>query len=203
MHPNPIFRKETTAQNLAFAKDRGFGVLSINGPQAPLAAHVPFVLDEDHLELHLVRSNPIARLLKDSMSALLTVSGPDSYISPDWYEMDHDQVPTWNYVAVHLRGDIRALTPKETRGHLERLSDAFESRLPKAPWKVDKMPDATLTKLMRMIVPCKMVISEVEGTWKLNQNKPADARRLAAQEVEQSPIGQNIQALAQLMRTLE
>ena len=44
--------------------------------------------------------------------AVLAVIGPDGYISPDWYgthEQVPDQVPTWNYIAVHLRGILHPL----------------------------------------------------------------------------------------------
>ena len=105
MHPNPIFHTESAERNLAFARARAFGVLAVNGADGPMMAHVPFLIDEDgaQLHLHLVRSNPIARALKAPMQARSAVSGADGYISPDWYGVP-DQVPTWNYVAVHLTG---------------------------------------------------------------------------------------------------
>ena len=63
MHPNPAFRQEPAVANLYFAWQRGFGTLSINADPAPSLARVPFVMDQDGkvAELHLVRSNPIAR----------------------------------------------------------------------------------------------------------------------------------------------
>ena len=63
MHPNPIFRNEDVARSLAFAETTGFGHLVMNGDGAPLAAHIPFHLTNNRqtAELHLVRSNPIAR----------------------------------------------------------------------------------------------------------------------------------------------
>lgn len=70
----------------------------------PFLSHVPFLLSGDGSEarLHLVRSTPITRaLLTAPRAARIAVSGPDGYISPDWYGLA-DQVPTWNYVAVHL-----------------------------------------------------------------------------------------------------
>jgi len=44
MHPNPAFRQSPADANLGFARDRGFGILSVNGQDGPLAAHVPFLL---------------------------------------------------------------------------------------------------------------------------------------------------------------
>ena len=200
---NPIYRKTSEAQNIAFARARGFGILTVNGPDGPLAAHVPFLLSEDGriAEFHLVRSNPVARALP--APALLAVAGPDGYVSPDWYGLGPAQVPTWNYVAVHLRGMAELLDHGEMRGQLDRLSATFEERLPKAPWRVEKMPDEALSRMMRQIVPCRIVVASVDGTWKLNQNKPEAARLMAADAMAGSPLAQEGAALAALMREAE
>ena len=87
---------------------------------------------------------------------------------------------------------------EELRAHLDRLSAAYEERLPKTPWRTEKMPDEALAKMMRAIVPCRMAIESVDGTWKLNQNKPDEARAAAATAIPGS-IGQELQALARLM----
>lgn len=202
MHPNPIYYKATNADNLAFVQSRSFGTLCINAESGPLLAHIPFVLSDDSnsAEFHLVRSNPIARIATEPQPVVLSVTGPDSFISPDWYEID-DQVPTWNYVAVHLRGIIERRPQSDLLRHLDRLSAQFESRLvPKTPWKTDKMNPDTLSKMMRMITPFQINIQEIQSTWKLGQNKPDAARLSAASYVETDGIGQETAALTKLMR---
>jgi transcriptional regulator len=181
MHTNPAFRGTAEAENLAFARARGFGILMVNGPEGPHASHVPFLLapDGQSAELHLTRSNPIVRAGLPA-AALLAVSGPDAYISPDWYGAE-DQVPTWNYVAVHLRGTLEALDEGILRDHVDALSAEHEGRLlPKKPWVSDKMSEGVMPRMMRMILPFRLQIASVEGTWKLNQNKTPEARAGAA-----------------------
>ncbi|MFN3145179.1 MAG: FMN-binding negative transcriptional regulator [Paracoccaceae bacterium] len=202
MHPNPAFRGETPARNLAFARQRGFGVLAVSDDRGPLISHVPFLLNEagTQAHLHLVRSNPIARLLDDPCPAVIAVSGPDGYISPDWYGLP-DQVPTWNYVAVHLRGTLRRLPDEALRPILDAVSDHFEDGLaPKPPWRTAKMDPNAMDRMMRAIVPIRLDIDTVDGTWKLGQNKPEDARLGAAEGVGNGTAGQDTQALARLMR---
>lgn len=202
MHPNPAFRSEGTALNLAFARTRGFGTLCVNGDAGPMLSHVPFWLNDDATggELHLVRSNPIARAVTGPVAAVIAVMGPDGYISPDWYG-DPAQVPTWNYVAVHLRGHLHPADPDDMRRHLDRVSAHFEDRLaPKKPWTVDKMPEEALARMMRGILPFRFTLDSVEGTWKLNQNKTEAARLGAAQAVRASRIGHEVETLSQLMR---
>lgn len=203
MHPNKIYHTATEAENAAWARDRGFGVLAVSGDDgAPMLSHVPFLLSPDATvaDLHLVRSNPIARALDIPRAARIAVSGPDSYISPDWYGIA-DQVPTWNYIAVHLTGELELRPQEELRNLLDRLSGFFEERLaPKPVWTTDKMPGEALDKMMRMIVPCRMRVDGIEGTWKLSQNKPDAARTGAADHVDGYGIGQEIRHLAALMR---
>ncbi|WP_299650997.1 FMN-binding negative transcriptional regulator [uncultured Tateyamaria sp.] len=202
MHPNSIFHTESADRNIAFARERAFGVLAMNGEGGPMMAHVPFLIDEQgaQLDLHLVRSNPIARALKAPMQAKIAVSGADGYISPDWYEVP-DQVPTWNYVAVHITGSLEMLPHDMMRDMLDRQSKHFEDQLvPKTPWKTNKMTPEVLDKMMRQIVPCRMTIEAVDGTWKLNQNKPDEVRLRAADYVDAYGMGQEVRLLAALMR---
>ena len=185
MHPNPAFRRTARDRNLAFARARGFGLFAVSAPDGPLLSHIPFLLDDagQTAELHLIRSNPIVALAKDTVPAVLAVSGPDGYISPDWYGLP-DQVPTWNYVAVHLRGVLEPVSPGDMHAMLDRLSAAFEARLaPKRPWTSAKMSPGTMDRMMRQILPFRLRIATVDGTWKLNQNKPDATRHLAADAV--------------------
>lgn len=204
MHPTKAFRTQTTDQNYAFARARAFGTLCVNAKDGPLISHVPFVLNEDgsELEAHLIRVNPIMELLEEPIDAVIAVTGPDGYISPDWYDVDN-QVPTWNYIAVHLRGKLRRLEQAILPGILDKLSADFESRLaPKPPWTTGKMEPKIYERMQRAIVPIAMTIDDIQGTWKLSQNKPEPARLGAADGVAQTGVGSETEALAELMRTV-
>ncbi len=202
MHPNPSFRKKTGERNIEFAKTRSFGTLAVNADEGPLLSHIPFLLSEDNqtLEFHLVRSNPILRELSKPKEAVISVLGGDSYISPDWYLID-DQVPTWNYIAVHLRGEIKVLPQNTIHNLLDRQSAFMEERLlPKPPWKSEKMDQDIYQKMLRQIVPVKMQIREINGTWKLSQNKTDEVRHLAAKGVVENGIGSQLELLSALMK---
>jgi transcriptional regulator len=199
MHPNPAFRQTSEAGALAIARARGFGVLTVNGPEGPLCAHVPFEVGDGWAGLHLARSNPIARMALPA-AAVMVVCGPDAYVSPDWYGIE-DQVPTWNYVAVHLRGVLEPLPDGELRPHLDRVSAAFEARLaPKRPWLADKMSDGVMERMMRGIRPFRLRLSAAESTVKLNQNKPEAARAGAAAGIAAAQVGLEAAGIARMMR---
>lgn len=197
MHPNPAFREADTEANLRFAAARGFGMLAVNGQDGPICAHVPFLLaaDGSSLDLHLARSNAIIRAGLPA-SAVMAVPGPDGYISPDWYGVA-DQVPTWNYIAVHLRGMLEPLPDTTLRAHVEAMSDRFEAELlPKPVWRTSKMGEGVMDRMMRMILPFRLRITTVDGTWKLGQNKPETARIGAADGLD----ARGAVELARLMR---
>ena len=203
MHPNPAFRQETRKAHLDFVAQTGFGMLcaTVDAQQPPLLAHVPFLLNQDRarVALHLARANPIVKTRIERLPATIAVQGPHGYISPDWYDTD-DQVPTWNYVAVHLRGMLVRLDQSDIRQVVDEVSDHFEGLIPdKPPWSIDKMPADVLEKMLIQIVPYRFDIEAVEGTWKLNQNKPQSARHHAAKRVAVSSLGQDTPTLAALM----
>jgi transcriptional regulator len=204
MHPNPVFHDADTARNLSFARQRAFGILAVNAPDGPHLSHVPFLLRSDAAtaDLHLVRSNPIARMHAGPHSAKIVVSGPDSYVSPDWYGVA-DQVPTWNYIAIHLTGTLERLSQEEIRDTLDRQSAAYETQLaPKLPWTTGKMTPKALENMMRVIVPFRFTLTDVDGTWKLGQNKPEAVRVAAANEMAGHGFGSEIDTLAKMMRDL-
>ena len=121
MRSNRIYRQTEAKRSLEFAFAAGFGQIIVSTDPVPLVAHIPSLQGQksDEIELHLVRSNPIARILQNVQKpARLYVSGPHGYISPDWHGV-RDQIPTWSYVAVHISGTLRMLDHDELPAFLD------------------------------------------------------------------------------------
>lgn len=197
MHPNPQFRWNEHDAIRAFAQNIGFGMLFRTTPDGPRVAHVPFVfLDEDHIGFHVARSNAIVQDL-DGAEALFVVNGPDGYISPDWYGIDN-QVPTWNYCAIELQGDVRKMDRAELTAQADALSSFQECKLaPKPNWSRAKMAEGHFDKMLSGIYGFVMEISEWRGTLKLGQNKPEAVRLAAANGADAA----GFKAIANLMRS--
>ena len=174
MHPNKTFRVDDSAKLLGFLRARGFGTLSAVTDAGLQGASVPFVVDADinRLRFHLSRGNTLVPTLASGADVFLSVMGEDAYISPDWYGVEN-QVPTWNYVTVHVKGHCSALPDDDLPSVLDDLSAEFETRLaPKPPWTRAKMDEAILERMQRSIQPFAISIASMDGTWKLSQNKP-------------------------------
>lgn len=199
MHPNAAFRWDDPDALRMFAREVGFGTLFAATPDGPRVAHVPFVfLDDDRIGLHVARGNGIAKHL-DGAEALFVVNGPEAYISPDWYEMDHNQVPTWNYLAVEMQGPVRRMSQDELIAQVDALSAEQEARLaPKRIWTRDKMDAAIFDKMTTAIIGFELRVTAWRSTAKLGQNKPAEARARVADRLDEQ--GRN--AVAHLMRNL-
>jgi transcriptional regulator len=175
MYTPPMFKTERAA-SLAFAEARGFGTVCAVDGAKPIASLLPFYIDHTddgtpRALFHLARGNPLLQLADGKTSWLLAVSGPDAYVSADWY-VSPDQVPTWLYQAVHLTGPVRRLSDDELAVQIDTLSAKFENWLaPKRPWTSAKMTAGRLEAMKKAIVGLVMTVTEVEGSFKLNQHK--------------------------------
>jgi len=175
MYTPPMFKPDRAA-SLAFAQARGFGTVTAWDGAKPVASSLPFHLGyaddgTPHAAFHVARNNALAKLADGKSRWLIAVLGADAYVSADWYASP-DQVPTWLYQAVHLTGTVRMLSDSELGPHLDALSAKFEGWLePKAPWTVSKVTAGRLDALKKAIVGLVMSVDEVEGSFKLNQQK--------------------------------
>lgn len=198
MHPNPSFRWEDRDAMRAFVREIAFGQLFAATPDGPRVAQVPVVwIDDATIGLHIARGNALTRHL-DGTTAVFAVLGPDGYISPDWYGLGPDQVPTWNYTAVELEGTVRRLDRDALTAQVDRLSAENEARLPKPAWTRDKMDPRKYAALLNGIVGFTLAVTAWRGTLKLGQNKPESARLAAADASEAA----GRRGIAQLMRSL-
>jgi len=163
---------------------RAFATVCATVDGSLVAAQVPVIVDGDRLLLHLSRGNALARALPRPV--LVVVTGPDAYVSPDWYADPH-QVPTWNYVSVEIGGELVATDTETLVEILRRQSAAFEERIAdKRPWTLEKLPPETLAAKLKGIVGATLAISTIRGTRKLSQNKSEADRAGVGAALERS-----------------
>ena len=154
-----------------------------------IASHIPVVLHDSPsgfgvLRCHVARSNAHWRDFEKAVETLAIFTGPQHYISASWYpgkQTHGEEVPTWNYVAVHASGRLRAIEdPAWLLEHLTSLTNQNEN-IVENPWKVSDAPPEFIAKLSRAIVGLELEISRAEGKWKASQNRDEeDARAVMA-----------------------
>jgi transcriptional regulator len=199
----PQFRIEEE-RALAFAAERGFGVIVAADERGPRASHVPFVIlrrdDRVIVQIHLTAKNPLVSLADGSRRFLLIVSGDDAYVSNDWYA-SRDNVSTWLYEAVHLSGVAHLRERDDNRAHGDTLLAVSEARLPKQPWDLTQMEPTKRETMLASIRVIDLVVDEIEGQSKLNQHKSdedhvAVANQLArAEETGSRRLAERMRAL--------
>lgn len=142
-----------------------FATLVTVGPDGdPFATHLPILRDDTSLLGHVARDNPHGSLVGGR--ALLIFQGPHAYVSPTVYGEPHRNVPTWNYVTVHVYGAVSALSDAESMAALDLLVQRFE-----AEWTVDP---AVRSRLLPGIVGLRFSMDRVETKLKLSQNRGRD-----------------------------
>jgi transcriptional regulator len=155
----------------AFIEKHAFGTLVTSDSGRPFGSHVPFLHERERgvLHAHLARANPQWRHFASDAEALVMFQGPHGYISPTWYA--EPGVPTWNYTAVHVYGTGRTIEDRAaTAAHVERLAARFERGNAK-PWVPDYDP-----RRLGGIVAVEIRITEIQGKFKLSQNRSAADR---------------------------
>jgi len=156
-----------------------FALLVTTSPDGIHATSAPMYFEtgtsHDVLVGHLARRNPHAQALREDQDALAVFSGPNAYISPRWYE-EKPEVPTWNYVAAHVRGTIRPVDDEEgLRRILARTAEIME-RNSDRPWTLDQAPEGRVSLLLPMIRGFRLKIERIEGVTRLSQKHPQSDR---------------------------
>jgi len=204
----PQFRIEDS-RALAFAAERGFGVIVAADERGPRGSHVPFVIARREtgviVQIHLTARNPLVELADGVTRFLLIVSGDDAYVSNDWYA-SRDNVSTWLYEAVHLSGVAHLREHDENRSHGDALLRVSEARLPKQPWDLAQMESTKRETMLASIRVIDLVVDQIEGQSKLNQHKSdedhvAVAKQLArAEETGSRRLAEKMRALPPQLR---
>jgi transcriptional regulator len=165
-------------------EEQPFASLITMGTSGLFATHIPMVLEQNgtplgHLRGHISRANQQWREFTPSIAALAIFSGPQHYITPSWYpekQKTAKVVPTWNYVVVHAYGHLRVIEDSQwLMAHLESLVTIHEAGSP-APWKIGDAPADYIASQIKGIVGLEMVITRLEGKWKVSQNRSEQDR---------------------------
>jgi len=166
----------------------------------PIAAHIPMLLkkieDDYYLTGHLAYGNPLWKTFEEVQDILVIFNGPHAYISSSWYE--HENVPTWNYQAVHVYGKASLIEGIALEQDLTSLLEKYES-FRENPVLWDKLSPELLQQEMKGIKGFKIKVEEVQAAYKLSQNRNASDYANIIKELykEENP---HADALAEAMK---
>jgi transcriptional regulator len=167
--------------------------------------HLPFHLDagrgaQGTLEAHLARANPHSEAIAAGAPCTVVFQGPDAYVSPRWYGDPAKNVPTWNYVAIHVHGAPKPIAePARLLELIGRLTDEHEAYIEK-PWSV-REAQAHAEHLAKHILGFELEIEDIEGKFKLSQNRSDGDRAGVLKEFAKSKQA-GVQEMLELMHGL-
>lgn len=194
------FQQPDAARVFDLIRANPLGLLICAGPDGVVANAAPFILDAADgatvLRTHIARANGQWRALATADEALVVFQGPDAYVTPGWYATKAETgkvVPTWNYAMAQVRGRPRVVEDAAwLRAQVDAVTTMMEGGRP-APWSVDDAPPPFVASQLRGIVGVELPITQIEGKWKVSQNRSdADrsgvARGLRAERGPEDPM---------------
>ena len=193
MYIPDLYKNENQEAITAFLKENSFGIL-INQTNGKLwATHIPLELSINSegktiLEGHISKENPQWHGFAENDQILTIFSGPHSYISPSWY--DHENVPTWNYIAVHVYGKIKIIEGDAVIESLKRLVDKYEQNS-ENPVRIEDLSEKTMMQ-SRGIVAFEIEIEEIQAQQKMSQNRDDKNYQNIISELEKTNKNQSI-----------
>lgn len=177
-----VFREDRPEVLHALIRAHPLATLITHGQGGLVANLIPFILvgtanGKAIIRAHLARANEQLDELRTATEALVVFQGPQTYVTPSWYETKREHgraVPTWNYIAVQVRGCPRILEDANwLRGQLDALTEQQEQSRPE-PWAVADAPESFIASQMRGIVGLEIPVDRIDGKWKVSQNQPAE-----------------------------
>ncbi|MCY7784524.1 MULTISPECIES: FMN-binding negative transcriptional regulator [unclassified Bacillus (in: firmicutes)] len=196
----PRYFKITNVDEIwEFVQENAFGTIVTTNQGKPIATHLPLQLiregDTYYITGHIAYGNPQWRTFETCENVLVMFQGPHAYISSSWYKQEN--VPTWNYQAVHVYGTASTLNEEELKQDLAMLLQKYEKHR-ENPVLWDTLSPQLLEKELKGIVGFKIKVQEVQAANKLSQNrKDEDYQNIVSKLYEQKDM--NSQQMAQVM----
>ena len=205
MHVPKQFEQNDLTEFTDLINNYPFATLITNSDLGLEANHIPFILDQSNgkniLQGHIAKVNSLWKNLKDKSEVLVVFHGPNCYISPNYYPTKKETgkvVPTWNYVAVHVKGVLSYVHDEGWK--LDLLNDLTTQHEAGQviPWSISDAPEEYIQKMLSAIVGLEVDIASITGQWKLSQNQP-DVNRLGV-VAGLSLENESHQAIAELVK---
>ncbi len=175
MYNFSYFKEKDKQTILDFIEQNPFAFMTgsyLSGGQ--VVTQIPILLEERNGELflqgHIMRNTDHHKAFVENPNALIVFTGPSCYVSASWYS--NPQIgSTWNYMSVHIGGQINFMTNDELIAFMRKLTLKFEKGNPQSLTFYDNLPDQYLNKMMPAIVGFEIKAEKIENVFKLSQNR--------------------------------
>ncbi|WP_338732974.1 FMN-binding negative transcriptional regulator [Mangrovimonas cancribranchiae] len=177
-YPPKIHQDNNKAHMIAMMAKFPLATLISVKNDEPVVTHLPLIYNDNKLIGHVDKFNPQAELLKDNQPVTIIFSGPQCYISPSMYKTE--QLPTWNYVKVHLKGIATEITDADK---IKQSMINMTTFLEPENAYILKADNPKMEAYLPYVKGFEITISHWEGKFKLSQNRNTEDFELAKQEL--------------------
>lgn len=199
MYIPKFFVEEDEEKILAFMREYNFATLVTAENDFPTATHLPFIIEKRGEKIillaHLAKAN--LHWKQFDKEILVIFHEPHAYVSPLLYG-EKNNVPTWNYVAVHAYGKAELFeTAEDNLAFLAKMVEAFDPNYFQSDWQ--EISDDYKIKLAAGVVAFEIEVTDLQGKKKLNQNKPGKSAENVIKAFEKSD-NENEKLIAEYMK---
>ncbi|WP_396278999.1 FMN-binding negative transcriptional regulator [Bacillus paralicheniformis] len=172
MYIPKYFKVENVDEILDFVQKNSFGTIVTTEQGKPIATHLPLGFnkkgDDYYITGHVSFGNLQWRTFETCQDVLVMFQGPHAYISSSWY--GHEEVPTWNYQAIHIYGQASILERDELIEELTIMMGKYEKHR-ENPILWDNLSPQLLERQLKAIVGFKIKVEDIQAAYKLSQNR--------------------------------
>lgn len=170
----------------------------------PVATQIPVFIEEKegrlYLTGHMMRNTDHHRAFEVNAAVLCVFTGPHAYVSATWYSNPH-QASTWNYMSVHVKGQMRFLDEEGLINVLKKTSLHFEGGDRSSETVYDNLPEDYRSRLLNAIVAFEVEVQEMDNVFKLSQNHDKESygniiQQLSGQKGEAAAVAAEMQKRA-------
>ena len=199
MYNYPHYKEHDREKIIAFMRNHPFVTLIGSDKNGRIeATQIPVLVEEKDGKLfiygHIARKSDHHQAFEENPNVLALFTGPHTYVSGTWYTGNPRQASTWNYIAIHARGQIKFLDETSLIELLKKLSLHFENNNTESSTVYDNLPLDYKEKLIKAILAFEIEVTEMENVHKLSQNRDEKSydnivQQLKKQEGDGNEIG--------------
>jgi transcriptional regulator len=206
MYNLPYFKETDQQVILDFIHQHPFAFISgCDENNKPVATQIPVFIEERdgklYLSGHMMKQTDHHKAFEKNTNALCVFTGHHTYVSATWYQ-DPNQASTWNYMSVHVKGQMKFLDETALIEVLKKTSLHFEKGNTASTTVYDNLPQDYRGRLIKAIVAFEVEVESIENVFKLSQNRDKESyqqiiKKLSEQDADGKTIAEEMKKRTQ------
>jgi len=188
MYNLPHYKEKDAQVVLDFIHQHPFAFIAGCSDQGkPVATQIPVFIEERNEKLyltgHMMKQTDHHKAFEQNAHVLCVFTGHHTYVSASWYS-NPSQASTWNYMSVHVKGQLRFLDQQGLIDVLKKTSLHFENNNRQSPTAFDNLSPEYTSRLMKAIIAFEVEVEEIDHVFKLSQDRDKESYQHIIRKLE-------------------